>query len=96
MSSVETYLSCVERRAGEPVGASYIPPSFGNTALAKLRTKQKPHMSVTVVSSGPETRVGSRLNLFKTRGSIPPRLTETNVLPAKAPPTTRPSHGFSR
>ena len=71
-----------------------MPPSFGRTAAAKLNTKKKPHMSVTVVSSGLETRAGSSFNRLSTRGSMPPRVTETSVLAANAPPTTRPSHGF--
>ena len=68
--------------------SNYMPPSFGRTAAAKLKTKKKPHMSVTVVSSGLETRAGSSFNRLSTRGNIPPRMTETSVLAAKAPPTT--------
>ena len=71
-----------------------MPPSFGKTAAAKLKTKKKPHISVTVVSNGLETKAGSILNRLSARGSVPPSVTETRVFAAKAPPTTIPSHGF--
>jgi hypothetical protein len=37
-----------------------MPPSFGSTAAAKLKTKKKLHMSVTVVSSGLGSFFGKR------------------------------------
>ena len=62
-----------------------VPVITPHTTVAKLKTKKKPHISVTVVRSGPETRAGSRLNLFNRRGNIPPRLTDPKVFAAIAP-----------
>ena len=50
-------------------------PAFGysrsSISDAKLSTKKKPHISVTVVSSGLETRAGSSFRRFRTRGTRP-------------------------
>ena len=58
------------------------------TAVARPSTRKKPHMSVTVVSMGPETSAGSRCRALSTRGSKPPKQTETRVLIAREEPTT--------
>ena len=45
--------------------------SLGKTAVPKLSTRKKPHMSVTVVSIGLETRAGSNLAVLRIRGRQP-------------------------
>ena len=48
----------------------YIPLNFGRTIEAKLNTKKKPHISVTVVNKGLDTSAGSNLNRFKIESGL--------------------------
>src|SRR5690606_7158593 len=66
----------------------------GSTAVARLSTKKKPHMSVTVVRIGPEASAGSMSMRLSASGISPPRLTATIVFTINAAPTTAPSHGL--
>jgi Trk K+ transport system NAD-binding subunit len=70
------------------------PVSLGSMREAKLNTKKNPHMSVTVVRSGPDANAGSERIVLRINGTSPPKLTATSVLAAKETPTTSPSQGF--
>ena len=47
--------------------------------MARPRTRKKPHMSVTVVSTGPEATAGSAPKRRSSRGTVPPIDTATSV-----------------
>lgn len=77
-------------------GAAFCQPPtrLGRRAVARLRTRKKPHISITVVKTGLETRAGSSFMDLRTRGRTPPKVTANMVLAINAPPTTRPRKGF--
>lgn len=58
------------------------PVSLGSMREATLNTKKKPHMSVTVVSSGPDASAGSVGIPFRINGTSPAKLTANSVLAA--------------
>ncbi len=68
--------------------------SLFNITVAMPNTRKKPHMSVTVVSSGPLATAGSTFIRFINSGIVPPIETATTVLTARATPTTNPKYGF--
>jgi hypothetical protein len=68
----------------------YYPANLGSNIEAKLNTKKNPHMSVTVVRSGPDANAGSVRIPLRIKGTNPPKLTATNVLAARETPTTNP------
>jgi len=68
----------------------YYPVNLGRSIEAKLSTKKNPHMSVTVVRSGPDASAGSVRIPLRINGINPPRLTATSVLAARETPTTNP------
>jgi hypothetical protein len=68
---------------------SHINANFGKTRVPKLRTRKKPHISVTVVKTGLETRAGSNFALLRISGRHPPRRTDRVVLIMSEAATTR-------
>ena len=54
--------------------------------VARLSTRKKPAMSVTVVSRGADATAGS----FSSNGTVPPMDNATIVFAARASPITRP------
>ena len=55
-----------------------------SAAVAMPRTSRNPHMSVQVVRIGLEARAGSAPKRLRASGMMPPRVTETSVLMARA------------
>ena len=88
--SVVGRTTCPMPDRARPRGEGRLRSSRGSRVAAKLSTRKKPHMSVTVVRIGPEASAGSDSRRCSTSGTVPPIETATTVLSASAAPTTSP------